>query len=170
MNKVNLSLKSSSTASTIETQRNSETELPDILPLEEILKAGFSEVDKNRKGCGFGWTPLENKRYSEFLSQNQSLFCLSLEERKKVAIHSQMSQAIKSRTSLQCRSHHQKMLKKYGSIENIVTLLLTYPQEEKEANMNERGMKDLTYFEESVCSSIWNEVIEVDQNIDQFLF
>ena len=61
------------------------------------------------------------------------------------------------------------MIKKYGSIENIIALLSTNPQE-KEENTNERGMKDLTYFEESICSSIWNEVIEVDQNIDQFLF
>ena len=42
MKKVNLSLKSYSVAVMIETERNSETELPDILPLEEIFKVGFS--------------------------------------------------------------------------------------------------------------------------------
>ena len=34
-----------------------------------------------------------------------------------------MSKIIKSRSSCQCRSHHQKMLVKYGSIDNILTEL-----------------------------------------------
>ena len=145
MKNINFAKDSCFIASTTETERSSETQLPNILPLDDLFQDDISGVEKNKKGCGFGWTPLENKRYQEFLSQNQSLFCLSLEEKKRLAIHSQMSQTIKSRTSLQCRSHHQKMIKKYGSVDKIIALLSTTLQE-KDEKMNEKMMMDLTYF------------------------
>ena len=34
-----------------------------------------------------------------------------------------MSDFIQTRTSVQCRSHHQKMLKKYGTIKKIIHVL-----------------------------------------------
>ena len=41
-------------------------------------------------------------------------------------INIKMSAYIKTRTSNQCRSHHQKMLFRFGNYENIVSHFQTY--------------------------------------------
>jgi hypothetical protein len=45
---------------------------------------------------------------------------MSLKERKSKKIHIKMSKLVKTRNPIQCRSHHQKMLAKFGSLENII--------------------------------------------------
>ncbi len=45
---------------------------------------------------------------------------MSLNEKKSKCIHRMMSRYIQSRDSTQCRSHHQKMMTKYGSIARII--------------------------------------------------
>ena len=45
---------------------------------------------------------------------------MSLENRKKSGVHTKMSTLIKGRNSAQCRSHHQKMLAKYKSLDGII--------------------------------------------------
>lgn len=48
------------------------------------------------------------------------LFNLPLEEKKKIKVNVLLSKRIPSRTSTQCRSHHQKMVQKYSSIEKVI--------------------------------------------------
>jgi hypothetical protein len=55
-----------------------------------------------------------------FLATRRALFDMSVNERKCRGVHTKMSKVIKSRTSCQCRSHHQKMLVKYGTIDNVL--------------------------------------------------
>ncbi len=55
-----------------------------------------------------------------FLKREKCLFSLSVEMKKKIKINVLMSKAIKSRTPIQCHTHHQKMIKKYESIEEIL--------------------------------------------------
>jgi hypothetical protein len=55
-----------------------------------------------------------------FLVKKRSLFDLSVEERKRTGIHTKMSKIIKARNPSQCRSHHQKMLVRFGSVDAII--------------------------------------------------
>jgi hypothetical protein len=48
------------------------------------------------------------------------LFALPTIEKKKIKLNVLFSEQIPSRTSAQCRSHHQKMMERYGSIEQVV--------------------------------------------------
>lgn len=45
---------------------------------------------------------------------------LPVEDRKKIRINVIMSHFIQSKNPEQCRSHHQKMVLKHGSIQNII--------------------------------------------------
>ena len=63
---------------------------------------------------------MEQKRYIDFLLENLDSFELSASDRRMMGINSKMSRAIKSRDTNQCRSHHQKMLTKFGSIERTI--------------------------------------------------
>ena len=44
----------------------------------------------------------------------------SVEQKKKFRVNVLMSKMVKSRTSTQCHTHHQKMIKKYATVENII--------------------------------------------------
>jgi hypothetical protein len=48
------------------------------------------------------------------------MFSLSLKTKKQFGVQKMLSKVVKTRTPVQCRSHHQKMIKKYGSIEAIL--------------------------------------------------
>ena len=65
----------------------------------------------------------------------------SLQERKAAKINVRMSQFLKTRTANQCRSHHQKMLKHYGTIEAIIQEINEKNEEKSEAE-DEKTMKD----------------------------
>ena len=52
-----------------------------------------------------------------------------------------MSKFIESRNSVQCHSHHQKMVKKYGSIQNIIDHHLSLQSLEDNNNLEEDGIK-----------------------------
>jgi len=46
---------------------------------------------------------------------------MPLQKKITLGIHNLMSKYIKNRSARQCRSHHQKMMSKYKSIENILS-------------------------------------------------
>jgi len=48
---------------------------------------------------------------------------LPLKQKKKMRINVTMSKKIKTRSPEQCHSHHQKMMKKFGSIKNIINAM-----------------------------------------------
>jgi hypothetical protein len=62
------------------------------------------------------------------LQTNSRLFELSLSEKKNLRINVLMSKKVKTRSSQQCHSHHQKMMKKYGSIEILLIEMNAYLQ------------------------------------------
>ena len=45
---------------------------------------------------------------------------MNLKEKRTEKINVKMSSEIKGKTSAQCRSHHQKMIKHYKTIEGII--------------------------------------------------
>jgi hypothetical protein len=84
-------------------------------------KRKYKMHKKHRKNNAcYYWSIDENKRYSDFLSFNGHMFSMSLSQKKNLRVNVQMSKKVKTRTPQQCHSHHQKMMKKYGSIPSIV--------------------------------------------------
>jgi hypothetical protein len=77
-----------------------------------------------------------------------------------------MSEKIGTRNSVQCRSHHQKMLKKYKTIPQIIKELgreLTAQQHEQEANKKIEELKNFVEVERVENElSIWNDMINID--------
>jgi hypothetical protein len=68
------------------------------------------------------WTQEEQYSYVEFLCDHLDHF-RSKVTRKTQKVFLQMSHTIQSRTSEQCRTHHQKMLKFHGCMEHIIRAL-----------------------------------------------
>ena len=83
------------------------------------IKIGGKKISAKKEGNSH-WGPVEQRRYIDFLRRNEELFDLSLQDKKKVKIYVLMSKYIKIRDSLQCRSHHQKMVSKYDTIPRII--------------------------------------------------
>lgn len=83
------------------------------------------------------WSCQENQAYVSFLKENSNQF-VSYLEKKRARTFILMSQTVKTRTSYQCKSHHQKMIQKYGGIQEIIMQIPRNsddqkdPQEEKE--------------------------------------
>jgi hypothetical protein len=80
---------------------------------------GFQD-EKRKRARKKHWKPVENQRYVEFLRRNTDLFEKNREDKRLMKINLLMSKFVKSKTSTQCRSHHQKMLLHYGSIQAII--------------------------------------------------
>ena len=74
---------------------------------------------------------VENKRYLKFLIKKRKLFNLSSYEKKCIKINCLMAEEIKTRNAAQCHTHRQKMVMKYGSIDNVLIELshLTRPKQ-----------------------------------------
>ena len=78
------------------------------------------------KQSSLSWTKTEERKYIGFLRNNAQLFGLTAKERKDIKINVLISSAVRSRTAAQCHSHHQKMMLKHGSIQNIIDRLTDY--------------------------------------------
>ena len=77
------------------------------------------------------WTETENFSYAQFLLENSEEFT-SGNQRRSMNFFKRMSQAVDNdRSNEQCRSHHQKMLKRFGTVENIIKNF-RQPEEPKE--------------------------------------
>ena len=95
-------------------------------------KASFSSRRGARqieKTC-YHWKKTEQKKYVNFLFENIEIFNSSDVQRRISGVHLKMSKVIKSRDSNQCRSHHQKMMTKYSSVNRIIEEFkeLLYPR------------------------------------------
>lgn len=52
--------------------------------------------------------------------KHSDLFSFSDRERKEMGFHIEMSSFMGSRTPKQCRSHHQKMFRKFNTVDEII--------------------------------------------------
>jgi hypothetical protein len=68
----------------------------------------------------YRWTERQQRRYIKFLIRYREKFELSFREKKISGLFLMLGKAVQDRDSLQCRSHHQKMVQKFGSIEGII--------------------------------------------------
>jgi hypothetical protein len=81
-----------------------------------------SEYPRPTKRSGH-WSSEEKLKYYQFLVKHQMNF-EKRELRRLDKIFKLMSQHLGSRAADQCRSHHQKMEKKYGSFEALMSNFL----------------------------------------------
>ena len=89
--------------------------------------------DSRKKSKKKHWKPQENKRYVDFLRNNMEIFEKNREDKRLMKINILMSGHVKSKNSTQCRSHHQKMLAHYKSVQNIIKCVCA----DQEQNKNE---------------------------------
>ena len=123
---------------------------------------------KKEKGQYF-WNETENIKYREFVEKNLELLLKPLKERKAHKINIMMSKYIKSRTSCQCRSHHQKMLQNHKNVLQLLNFLKNHSPEIKveEYNSNEEihnspesWTPKLKFIEQTEgSSSLWDRLI-----------
>lgn len=81
----------------------------------EETKVGLSNV----KNC---WTLLEHQSYIDFFREH-SYFAHDKLLRKSKKMFKMMSRHIQTRDPKQIKSHHQKLMGKYGSLDNILAKL-----------------------------------------------
>ncbi len=65
------------------------------------------------------WSQIENHKYITFIQKNRSSID-NQDKSKRSRIFNKMALYIKTRNPIQCRSHHQKLLKYYKTIEGII--------------------------------------------------
>lgn len=68
------------------------------------------------------WIPSEKLLYLNFLKQHRLNF-VKKQLRRTDKIFKEMSKYIETRAADQCRSHHQKMERKYGPIDCVIAEL-----------------------------------------------
>lgn len=78
------------------------------------------------------WTYLENQAYVEFLSDNEKMMKDSTMRRSN-KIFLEMSLFIRTKFPEQCRTHHQKVLNKYGTNEKIINCYLKDQAQKKKS-------------------------------------
>jgi hypothetical protein len=69
------------------------------------------------------WNDEENEKYIQFLVKFREVIEGEKKKRRKWHLNRIMSKFIGTRSHEQCRSHHQKMIKNYRSVEGIITHL-----------------------------------------------
>lgn len=94
------------------------------------------------------WKPHENQKYIAFLKENKNLFEKDREDKRLMKINMMMSKSVRTKNATQCRSHHQKMLVHYKTIENIILFL----GDEKPEQLEDEG--------ESLLESTGAEMVE----------
>lgn len=90
------------------------------------------------------------------MQKHEDLFGFSEKERQEVGIHNMMSEKIKTRTPVQCRSHHQKMLKKHKTIANILVFL-------KKELILEKSRNSFPILKMTASTKWRNELIDCDE-------
>jgi len=68
------------------------------------------------------WNIKENKIYCDFLKIHKEKFDDKI-IRKKTRVYHMLSKKLRKRTALQVKSHHQKMIKRFHNIDNIIVQL-----------------------------------------------
>lgn len=80
----------------------------------------IDRIIESKKATNYYWTDTENKRYANFLVEFGYMFAMTTRERRQKKINLLMSRRVRTRNPVQCHSHHQKMVKKYGCLSEII--------------------------------------------------
>jgi hypothetical protein len=91
-----------------------------ISPLKETSHQSMQKKSwkSSRKMRPHAWNPNENEMYLSFIAVNADLMKRQDGKRKRVFVW--MAKVITTRTSSQIKAHHQKLERKYSSVEAII--------------------------------------------------
>ena len=92
---------------------------PQISTITQQKKKISKKPKKDRKNC---WTSRQTKQYVKFFKEN-SQFSHRADLRKSKRVFNQLHKFIPTRTPVQIKSHHQKLLLKYKTIDNAIKKL-----------------------------------------------
>lgn len=101
----------------------SESEYEMMTHRQEMLdkRKRLDKIKRKRQKVNIGnWSLEENLKYKTFLENNLALFQTGASVRRLVKVNVMISQEVGTRSSDQCRSHHQKMIKYHTSIEGVI--------------------------------------------------
>ena len=96
---------------------------------EEFLLSSKPKKVSSKTLSGL-WTEMEKIKYITFIASNTEMVSDRLTRRKK-KVFEKMSRAIKTRTPTQCRSHHQKCMKRFHTLDRIIEELNKEPKVKK---------------------------------------
>lgn len=110
-----------------------------------MLEKTNDAEDRNQFNRSF-WNHKENMVYLHFLREFGNLFESDWHRRKSLKINVLMSEHVKTRSPLQCRSHHQKMMKFHKDIPHIIEHLskLEDGRKYEEEGKGKEELQDLT--------------------------
>lgn len=81
----------------------------------------LDKIKRKRQVVNIGnWLFEENLRYKSFLEKNLHLFESDSSVRRQARVNVMVSREVGTRSSDQCRSHHQKMMKYHKTVPNII--------------------------------------------------
>ena len=81
-------------------------------------ESAYSVKEKHEKYSR--WSKEEHQLYVSFLLNNRESFVL-IRGRKRKNLFTRMAKELGcGRNNEQCRTHHEKMLKKFGNVENVI--------------------------------------------------
>ena len=81
----------------------------------------LDKIKRKRQRVNIGnWSLEENLKYKSFLENNLQLFQTGAAVRRLVKVNVMISQEVGTRSSDQCRSHHQKMMKYHRTVPNVI--------------------------------------------------
>ena len=107
-----------------DTEKKDSVEAPTEKKAKAPTKATPLIKRKSKKNhLNYYWSVDENRRYCDFLMRYPNIFSLPTNQKKNMRVNVMMSKKVKTRNPQQCHSHHQKMVKKYGSIAEITTVM-----------------------------------------------
>jgi hypothetical protein len=87
------------------------------------LRKHVIRLKKKKKTQYLFWTEPENRRYFAFVKTHANLFRMSFEERNRQQINVLMSRKVRTRTSHQCHSYHQTMVRKFGGLDKLLNFI-----------------------------------------------
>lgn len=106
---------------------------------------------QTKKKSFLKWNMHENLSYIQFLDEHKDkLYCQFDRRSSKVFFH--MSRYVKTRNAEQCRTHHQKMVQGYKTIDGIINGI-------REKNMKKGADKGSKQKSERYPGNNWNEEI-----------
>lgn len=112
---------------------------------------------------GKSWTYEENQQYILFLEENKKSFD-DEQTRRFSKIFLEMSLNMLNKSPEQCRTHHQKALRKYKSIDRIISFILSDTEQriEKQRQPEEQVLEEKEHYRISCKGNQLN--ISLDQS------
>ena len=109
-------------------------------------KSRFGLDDGPKKGKRYNslhWSPEENLKYVDFLKVYSDLVNGDTLQKRKYHLNRMLSKHIGSRSPVQCRSHHQKMMKAFQTPEAIIAHF--YQQDDESAKPSSHTDEPVSY-------------------------